>query len=245
MKYDVFISYSSKDRKACLELAQKLQDDEIIVWVDHWRIEPGDNIHSSITRALDESRRLLFLISPDSLASEWTEFESTILRFRDPSNSNRQFIPVLMEDCHIPGTIAAIRYIDYRDRSEEAYNEIRKACSPAVRVSRKSEHTTLIPDELSDSVRGWETGKSVWDDRLMFDERKSLLVDLSECEFIDSNGMGFLLSLHKRSMSAGGKLALYNLSEKARNVIKVLKMEYVFNIFATREEAVRFLEEDE
>jgi beta-lactamase class D len=43
-KYDVFLSYSSKDRKVVRQLAKRLKKDGVRVWFDEWEIKPGDSV---------------------------------------------------------------------------------------------------------------------------------------------------------------------------------------------------------
>ncbi len=43
-RYDVFLSHSSKDKRAVRELAQRLRADGLRVWLDEWEIQPGDMI---------------------------------------------------------------------------------------------------------------------------------------------------------------------------------------------------------
>jgi hypothetical protein len=42
--YDVFISHSSKDKPVVRELANRLKQDGLRVWLDEWEIQPGDMI---------------------------------------------------------------------------------------------------------------------------------------------------------------------------------------------------------
>ena len=40
-EYDVFLSYSSKDKKTVHALAERLRGDGVRVWLDVWEIEPS------------------------------------------------------------------------------------------------------------------------------------------------------------------------------------------------------------
>ena len=62
--YDVFLSYSSRDKKAVRALAKRLKDDGLRVWLDDWVILPGDPISLEIQRGLEASRILLMCMSP-------------------------------------------------------------------------------------------------------------------------------------------------------------------------------------
>jgi anti-sigma B factor antagonist len=55
-------------------------------------------------------------------------------------------------------------------------------------------------------------------------------LDMSGTNFMDSSGVGWLLTCHKRMKQAGGKLTLLAPHPVVANVLKVLKLEKVFEI---------------
>lgn len=65
------------------------------------------------------------------------------------------------------------------------------------------------------------------------------LFDLSGSNYIDSRGISWLLVCHQRFKEHGGRLVLYGLPQLVMNVMLVVKMDKVFEIAATREEAIR------
>lgn len=50
--------------------------------------------------------------------------------FRDPTNSERRFLPVLFEDCHIPATIRRLAWIDWRNESDESWQKLLSHLQP-------------------------------------------------------------------------------------------------------------------
>jgi len=69
---------------------------------------------------------------------------------------------------------------------------------------------------------------------------ETILLDLSEVDFIDSSGLGALVSLLKR-MSPVGKLAVCGLRSSAFNMFRLTRMDKVFPIFPSRAEALTAL----
>jgi anti-anti-sigma factor len=55
-------------------------------------------------------------------------------------------------------------------------------------------------------------------------------LDLSETSYMDSSGVGWLLTCHKRMRQAGGKLTLQAPHPVVANVLRVLKLEKVLEI---------------
>ena len=123
-EYDVFLSYSSKDKKIVHALARRLKRDGLRVWLDAWSIRPGDSIPLKIQAGLEQSRTLLICMSSAYFKSEWGRLEHNTLLFRDPSNEQRRFIPLLIENCTPPDIIAQFAYIDWLEASDKAYDKL-------------------------------------------------------------------------------------------------------------------------
>ncbi len=99
--YDVFISHSSKDKPAVGELAQRLKKDGLRFWFDEWEIMPGDMIPLKIEQGLEQSRTLVLVMSANAFASEWVALEQHTAMFRDPTNAQRRFVPMKLDNAEI------------------------------------------------------------------------------------------------------------------------------------------------
>jgi anti-sigma B factor antagonist len=58
---------------------------------------------------------------------------------------------------------------------------------------------------------------------------KIVRLDLSEADYLDSSGVGWLLTCHKRMKLAGGRLLIERPHPIVANVFRVLKLEKVFD----------------
>lgn len=67
---------------------------------------------------------------------------------------------------------------------------------------------------------------------------KQVLVDLGEVSFIDSSGLGALVSGFKSAMSAKGRLALAGLQAQVQSMFELTRLNRVFDIYPTVEEAL-------
>ena len=130
-EYDVFLSYSSADKTVVHALAERLKKDGLRVWLDTWVIKPGNPIGLTIQRGLEQSRALVMCMSSAYFESEWAAFEHHTLLFRDPTNAQRRFIPLLIEDCAQPDTTTQFAHIDLRMASDDAYAKLLGACGSA------------------------------------------------------------------------------------------------------------------
>lgn len=135
--YDVFISHSEKDKPAARELAERLRRDGLRVWFDEWEIKPGDAILRKIQDGLEQSRTLVLVMSQHASASEWVTFEHHSWLFRDPTNQQRRFIPLRLDDAEIRDALKQFAYADWQQRSEEQYAWLLAACRPAAAKTKR------------------------------------------------------------------------------------------------------------
>ena len=65
MKYDVFISYSRRDKKKVKEFCKAFSNAGITFWIDENGIENGENFKSIIVRAIEDSSVFLYFSSKE------------------------------------------------------------------------------------------------------------------------------------------------------------------------------------
>jgi anti-sigma B factor antagonist len=68
-------------------------------------------------------------------------------------------------------------------------------------------------------------------------ERK-FLIDFQRTGYIDSSGLGVLVSLSKKIREQGGELRLANLNEDLRTLFELTKLDTLFQISNSRDEAL-------
>ena len=122
--YDVFLSHNKADKPAVLKLAKRLKEDGLKVWLDDWVIQPGDNIFMKIEEGLQESWKVVVLLSSTAVKSKWVAMERGVPLFRDPTNLQRRFIPLLLEPCDLPDTLKGISHINYFEDEEAGYQKL-------------------------------------------------------------------------------------------------------------------------
>jgi anti-sigma B factor antagonist len=67
---------------------------------------------------------------------------------------------------------------------------------------------------------------------------KSIIIDLSEVDFMDSSGLSALVSGMKALRKTGGKLMICNANAQIRTAMRLTMLDRVFPIFDTIEEAL-------
>jgi anti-sigma B factor antagonist len=72
-----------------------------------------------------------------------------------------------------------------------------------------------------------------------FDEgKKNVLVDLKDVRFIDSSGLGALVSGFKNAISHQGNLKLSSLQPQVKSMFELTRLHRVFEIFMSSTEAL-------
>lgn len=68
--------------------------------------------------------------------------------------------------------------------------------------------------------------------------QNKLVLDLSQLRFVDSSGLGAMLSCLRQLSSQGGDLKLSGMSKPVRALFELVRMHRIFDIYGTKEEAV-------
>lgn len=123
LRRDVFISHRSTDKEWVRHFAAELENvnvagNRIRTWVDEAGIRPGQSITGEINKALETSRFVVLVLTPDYFQSPsgWTDAEWQSALFKDPAGRDGRVIPLLVKDCpYIPALLRHLNMIDFRD----------------------------------------------------------------------------------------------------------------------------------
>ena len=74
--------------------------------------------------------------------------------------------------------------------------------------------------------------------RLFESGTKDLLVDLKEVRFIDSSGLGVLVSGYKNASTHQGSIKLCSLQTQVKSMFELTRLHRVFDIYLTIDEAL-------
>ena len=120
-QYDIFISYSSKDRPWVKELLRKLEEQKIKACIDYRDFIIGMPSIKNIEQAVINSHKTLLILTPNYLESGWTEFENILLQTLDPANQKLRLLPLLKEKCELPLRLRALTYLNFVNPEDEAF----------------------------------------------------------------------------------------------------------------------------
>ncbi|MFZ5949923.1 MAG: STAS domain-containing protein [Candidatus Rifleibacteriota bacterium] len=105
-------------------------------------------------------------------------------------------------------------------------------------ATRKSNNLTIVDFNFSSLDAGTATEFKSSMAKIL-DSDTHFVFNLENLKFIDSSGLGAILSCLKTVAPKGGEIKLCNLSKSARIIIELVNMHKVFEIYNTVEEGVR------
>ncbi|MBQ4548752.1 MAG: toll/interleukin-1 receptor domain-containing protein [Bacteroidales bacterium] len=133
-KYDVFISYSRKDKAIVDEIRQLLDANSITYWLDTEKIRTGSEFMGDIVGAIEKSDLVLFISSVNSNASHNVAKEISIA-----DKFKKTILPVRIDDAPYSSVIEydliGVDYIDYSIRSNESLEKLRKSILARLLIS--------------------------------------------------------------------------------------------------------------
>ncbi|MCS6808814.1 MAG: STAS domain-containing protein [Bacteroidota bacterium] len=72
-------------------------------------------------------------------------------------------------------------------------------------------------------------------------ENPIVIVDLEHVTYLNSTALGVFISAHANLSKRGGRIILCNVSKNIEHIFVITKLTLVFEIFTTREEAIKHL----
>ncbi|WP_158786815.1 STAS domain-containing protein [Granulicella sp. L46] len=86
--------------------------------------------------------------------------------------------------------------------------------------------------DLSGKITLGEGGLTLREEvhKLLAEGKKKIVLNLAEVNYIDSSGLGELVSAYTGVKNAGGELKLLNLTSKVRDLLVITKLVTVFDV---------------
>ena len=97
-------------------------------------------------------------------------------------------------------------------------------------VTRDVSGVTIV--DLSGKITLGEGGITLREEvrKLLAEGKKKIVLNLGEVNYIDSSGLGELVSAYTAVKNAGGELKLLNLTSKVRDLLVITKLVTVFDV---------------
>src|SRR5512144_824681 len=104
----IFISYSRKDISFVRKLAGDLEKAGYDVWWDLTDLRGGDDWPRVIPQAIETSKYVIIVLSPNSTVSDWVEKEYT-----HALSLRKKIVPLMLERSSIPFALNTINFVDF------------------------------------------------------------------------------------------------------------------------------------
>ncbi|MGB6297166.1 MAG: toll/interleukin-1 receptor domain-containing protein [Rivularia sp. (in: cyanobacteria)] len=118
----VFLSYAQEDRATMEKIRALLRREGITVWTNTTDIHTGEDFVNSFKRGIEKADNLVYLLSPDSIKSNYTQQELDLA-----VEFNKRIIPLLVQktdNLELPFCLQDLQYIDFTDNFTEADNQV-------------------------------------------------------------------------------------------------------------------------
>jgi uncharacterized protein YjbI with pentapeptide repeats len=92
--YSCFISYSTKDEDFAQRLHSRMVQEKLRVWFAPEDMQGGKKVHEQIDQAIRLYDKLLLILSPNSLGSEWVMTEIRKARKQERQEGKRKLFPI-------------------------------------------------------------------------------------------------------------------------------------------------------
>lgn len=124
---DIFISYSHKDQEFVRRLYGRLAEQKRDIWIDWEDIPPTSKWLAEIYRGIEGARAFIFVISPDSIASDTCRKE-----LAHAIECGKRLVSIVRRDVpasELPGPVSHTQWLFFResDDFENSFNALVKA----------------------------------------------------------------------------------------------------------------------
>jgi len=171
MTHQIFVSYARADSDIMKRICEYLRRSHLYLWTDENLVPGTPSWTKAIEKALEGSKCLIVLLSPDSKSSDWVDREINYAH----SNVKIPIYPVLVsgdETNAIPFILAHAQYIDIRSQFEEPLTKLSNAIKGALTPNEEevkapdptdieaafpqTEATVYERSSRSDATHNWE-----------------------------------------------------------------------------------------
>jgi anti-sigma B factor antagonist len=108
-----------------------------------------------------------------------------------------------------------------------------------LRMSTRSVEGVLVVDCSGRILFGEESARLRETVKDLLAQSPKIVMNLREVNFIDSGGLGTLVSLFTSARNAGGAVKLASLSQRVGDLLQITKLFTVFEVFDDEETAAR------
>ncbi|XP_023256140.1 uncharacterized protein LOC111650464 [Seriola lalandi dorsalis] len=147
--YHVFISYSSTDHQWTHSIINQLESYGLQVCYHDRDFTPGRTVLENMSECIQESQKVLLVLSPEFVRSRWCLLEANMSLFRD-CLERKPIVPVLLQPgVSVPPHLCHLTYLEATD--PEFMNKLLKVlCTP----NQQLQGSTVVPFQAPSIYNG-------------------------------------------------------------------------------------------
>ncbi|XP_055017790.1 uncharacterized protein LOC110161067 [Boleophthalmus pectinirostris] len=147
--FHVFVSYSSSDLHWTHALIQQLEDSGLKVCYHERDFTPGRSILENMSDCIQQSQKVLLVLSQEFVSSRWCLLEANMSMFRD-CLQRKPIVPVLLQnDLPIPLHLSHLTYLEVT-RPDFSQELLRVLCTP----NHQLQNSTVVPYQRPNIYNG-------------------------------------------------------------------------------------------
>jgi len=110
----------------------------------------------------------------------------------------------------------------------------------SLRMNKRQVDSVTVIDMSGKIILGEETAQlRETVKKILSKGNDRILLNLSDVSYIDSSGLGQLVSCFAKTVGKGGQMKLLNLTNKVKEVLQITKLSTVFDIFEDENKAIQ------
>ena len=118
------MSHSSLDKDMVEPIGSFLTARSLTIWIDSWRMTPGDSLVEMIGDGIEESDKLVVCLTPNSVESNWVRKEvatGLVMELAEEKGFGSKFvIPALLVPCKVPIMLRDKLYANFTNKAFDA-----------------------------------------------------------------------------------------------------------------------------
>jgi TIR domain len=216
--FRAFLSHSHADKKVVSSFYTFLKEvAKIPVWYDQYNLTSSTQISTGLAESITKCQSMIIVLSKDSVSSGWVKEEYNFAVGQRAQVREFSIIPVVIDECPIPGFLQTTKWIDLRSGRLDAHSAY------DLLTSFYYDDQSFLPEMAKDIYisRGWRQQEMVLADevcqyldqagfRLIGDSETQHTYDIQRITSIISSCGGLVAILPDRG---GGTTSNYILQE--------------------------------
>jgi hypothetical protein len=134
----VFVSYSRDDSAFADRLVADLRMSSVPATYDKWLLNVGDSIIGRLSAEVTSADRVIVLMSPASVQSNWVAKELALAMMGEINSASVKVLPAVIADCVVPDMLADKLYADFRHEYFRGLRSLLRALLPGEQYDRMS-----------------------------------------------------------------------------------------------------------